>query len=116
VGSSHIFFHTIQKVLSQMSKWYSENKLSVNLDKTNIVKFVKKTSTRYPLNPGHNDNYIEEAVNTTFFGIQIYNNCKWKNHIDQPLILVSIVEELFERKNSSSGLENREYGSGDLLR
>jgi hypothetical protein len=29
---------------------------------------------------------------------------------------VSIIEELLERKNSGSGLGNREYGSGDPLR
>jgi hypothetical protein len=27
-----------------------------------------------------------------------------------PLILVSTIEELLERKNSCSGLENRDYG------
>jgi hypothetical protein len=81
-----------------MSRWYSGNKFSVNLDKT--------------LNPGHNDNYIEEALNTKFFGIQIDNNLKLKNHI----ILVSILEKLFERKSRCSGLETREYGSRDLLR
>jgi hypothetical protein len=30
-----------------------------------------------------------------------------------PLSLVSITEELLEGKSSGSGLENREYGSGD---
>jgi hypothetical protein len=29
-----------------------------------------------------------------------------------PLSLVSIIEELLERKKSGSGLENREYGRG----
>jgi hypothetical protein len=33
-----------------------------------------------------------------------------------PLSLVSITEELLEWKSSGSGLENREYGSGDPLR
>jgi hypothetical protein len=32
-----------------------------------------------------------------------------------PLNLLSTTEELFGRKNSSSGLENREYGRGDQL-
>jgi hypothetical protein len=32
-----------------------------------------------------------------------------------PLSLVSTIEELFERKNSGSGLENREYGRRDPL-
>jgi hypothetical protein len=31
-------------VLSQMSKWFSVNKLSLNLDKTNVIKFITKNS------------------------------------------------------------------------
>jgi hypothetical protein len=31
-----------------------------------------------------------------------------------PLSLVSTTEELLERKSSGSGLENRDYGRGDL--
>jgi hypothetical protein len=34
------------KVLSQMSKWFSANKLTLNLDKTNVIKFIiKKLAT-----------------------------------------------------------------------
>jgi hypothetical protein len=32
-----------------------------------------------------------------------------------PLSLMSTIEELLERKSSSSGLENREYGHRDPL-
>jgi hypothetical protein len=32
-----------------------------------------------------------------------------------PLSLMSTTEELLGRKSSGSGLENREYGRGDLL-
>jgi hypothetical protein len=32
-----------------------------------------------------------------------------------PLSLVSTIEELLGRESSGSGLENREYGRGDLL-
>jgi hypothetical protein len=34
----------------------------------------------------------------------------------RPLSLVSTIEELLGRKNSGSGLENREYGHGDSSR
>jgi hypothetical protein len=40
-----------------MSKWFSANKLSLNLDKTNIIKFITKNSPQYPLNIGY-DKYI----------------------------------------------------------
>jgi hypothetical protein len=40
----------LNKVLSQMSKWFSASKLSLNLDKTNVIKFTTKNSPQYPLN------------------------------------------------------------------
>jgi hypothetical protein len=50
-----------------MSKWFSANKLSLNLEKTYEIKFITKNSLQYPLNIGYNDKYIEEGVNTNFF-------------------------------------------------
>jgi hypothetical protein len=39
------------------------------------------------------------------------------NGLEQdPLNLVSTIEELLGRNSSGSGLENREYGRGDVLR
>jgi hypothetical protein len=66
-----------------LSKWFSASKLSLNLDKTIVIKFITKNSSQYPLNIGYNEEYIEEAVNTTFIGLQIDNHLNWKNHIDQ---------------------------------
>jgi hypothetical protein len=68
---------------SQMSQWFSANKLSLYLDKTNVTKFVAKISPQYPLNIGCNDNYIYEAVNTKFLGLQIDDHLNLKYHIDQ---------------------------------
>jgi hypothetical protein len=51
-----------------MSKWFSANKLSLNLEKTNVIKFVTKISPQYPLN-------------TKFLGLQIDNQLNWENHI-----------------------------------
>jgi hypothetical protein len=70
------------RVLSQMSKWFSADKLPLNLDKTNII-FITK-NVQYPLNFGYNEKYlyIEEAVKTKFLLLQIGNHLKWKNHID----------------------------------
>jgi hypothetical protein len=70
------------KVFSQMSKWFAARN-SLNLDKTNVIKFITKSSPQYPLNIGYNDKYIEEAVNTKFLGLQIDNHLNWRNHFDQ---------------------------------
>jgi hypothetical protein len=42
------FYMLSNKVLSQMIKWFSAKKLSLNLEKTNVITFIKKT--QYPLN------------------------------------------------------------------
>jgi hypothetical protein len=68
-----------------MSKWLSANKLPLNLDKTNIIKFIIKNSPQYPLNIRYNDKYIEDAINTKFLGSEINNHLNWKNHINQSL-------------------------------
>jgi hypothetical protein len=71
------FYILSNKVHSQMSKWFSPNKLSLNLDNTNVINFIIKNS-QYPLNFGYNDKYIEEVVNTKFLGLQIDNHLNWK--------------------------------------
>jgi hypothetical protein len=69
-----MILHTI-KVLSQMSKWFSANKQSLNLGKTNVIKFVTKTYHNiHTLHTEYNNKYIEEAVNTKFLGLQIANH------------------------------------------
>jgi hypothetical protein len=66
-----------------MSKWFTANKLVLNLDKTNLITFLINNSPQFPLSIGYNDNCIEESVNTKFIGLQIHNHLNWKNHIDR---------------------------------
>jgi hypothetical protein len=68
---------------SLSNKWFSANWLSLNVDKTNVMKFITKYSPQYPLNIGYNDKCIEEAVNRKFLGLQIDNQLNCKNHIGQ---------------------------------
>jgi hypothetical protein len=65
-----------------MSKWFSASKMSLNLDKK-CNKICNNNSPQYPLNIGYNDNYIEETVNTKYFGLQTDDHLNWKTHIDQ---------------------------------
>jgi hypothetical protein len=44
-------------VLSHMSKWFSSNKLVLNLDKTNIIKLITNKSPQYDLNIGYDEKY-----------------------------------------------------------
>jgi len=77
------FSTTANLVLAHMTEWFSANKLVLNLEKTNIMKFVTNNLPYYALTIDHKDRYIEEVINLKFLGIQIDNHLNWKNRIDQ---------------------------------
>jgi hypothetical protein len=45
-----------------MIEWFSANKLVVNLEKTNIMKFVMSNSPHCAFTIGYKDKYMEETV------------------------------------------------------
>jgi hypothetical protein len=52
---------------------YSNN-LVLNLDETNIMKFMTKNSAHSSVCIDYEEKCIEETVNTTFLGLQIANH------------------------------------------
>jgi hypothetical protein len=66
-----------------MIEWFSANMLVLNLEKTDIMKFVTINLPYCALTIGHKDKYIAEAVNLKFLGIQTDSHLNWKSHIDQ---------------------------------
>jgi hypothetical protein len=77
------FCSTSNKVLSHMSKWFTANKLALNLDKKNIIKFITNNSPQCALSIGYNGKYMQESINTKFLGLQIDIHLNWNNHIDK---------------------------------
>jgi hypothetical protein len=71
------------RAVSLMSKWFAANKLTLNLDKTNRIKFTTINLPQCPLSIEYDDKYIEESVHTKFLGLCIDNYLNWRNHIDQ---------------------------------
>jgi hypothetical protein len=51
-----------------MSKWFAASKLVLNLDKTNIIKFI---TNECAFSTVYKEEYIKETVNTKFPGLQI---------------------------------------------
>jgi hypothetical protein len=66
-----------------MSKWFVANKLALNLDKTNIIKFTTINLPHCPLSIGYNDKYIEGIAEIEFLGLQIDSHLNLKNHVVQ---------------------------------
>jgi len=67
--------------LYHISDSFSFNGLTLNMEKTNMVKFC----TNHSLNNQQQcpiDNYlINEVTNTRFLGLELDNNMNWKNHV-----------------------------------
>jgi len=76
------FSTTVNLVLARMIEWFSANKIVLNLEKTDILKFVTNNLPYCALSIGHKDKYIEEGVHLIFLGIRIDNHLNCKNHID----------------------------------
>jgi hypothetical protein len=57
--------------LTQFSLIWANDKLVLNLDKTNVIKFITNKSSQYDLNIGYDEKYIEESVNTKFLDLKI---------------------------------------------
>jgi len=62
---------------------FTANKLVLNLDKSNIMKFITKNSSHSTLHIGYKEEYVEETVNTKCLGLEIDNHIQWKNHTEQ---------------------------------
>ena len=77
-------------VLVHVIEGFSANMLVLNLEKTNIMKFVTINQPYCALTIRHKDKCIEETVNLKFLGIQIDNHLNRKNHIDQIIPKLSV--------------------------
>jgi hypothetical protein len=66
-----------------MSKWFSANKLALNLHKTNMTKFVMKNLPQHTLSIGYKEKYVEKSGNTKFLGLKIDKTPKLEKSNDQ---------------------------------
>jgi hypothetical protein len=66
-----------------MYKWFTANKLALNLNIRNKIKFTINNPSQYPLNIQYNKKYLEQSVNTKLFVFPLDYHLNWKNHINQ---------------------------------
>jgi len=66
-----------------MIKWFAANNLVLNLDKTNVMKFIIKNLVHSTLHIDYKEMHVVETVNTKFVGLQIDNHIIWKNHTEE---------------------------------
>jgi len=59
-----------------MNKWFVANSAVVNLDKTNIMKFITKNSAHSTVHIGYEETFMVKIASTKFVGLQIANHIK----------------------------------------
>jgi hypothetical protein len=63
-------------VLPHVLKWFTDIKLALKLDKTNIIKFIMNNSPKYVLHIGYKEEYTEISYYNA--DLQTDNHLNWK--------------------------------------
>jgi hypothetical protein len=74
----------VQNTLRHIKEWFSVNGLTLNFDKTNIIKFSSKIRKE---EPSHYSllNVIKETDSIKFLGLEVNKTLSWKNQIENLL-------------------------------
>ena len=71
----------IDHILYHITEWFSFNGLTLNMEKTTIIKFCSNHSQNNPHQSSPDNNTITEVTNTNFLGLELDNNMNWKKHV-----------------------------------
>jgi len=76
----------LQKAIStsihQLTKWFQENSLSLNVSKTYFLQFRNKNLNNLHTPVTLDSNFIISANHIKFLGLTINDSMTWKSHID----------------------------------
>ena len=78
----------LEDEMSTISKWFSTNKLTLNIDKTVCVLFQKNNKTE-KVELQVNDATILSQPNTKFLGMWLDQHLNWNKHIDILLLKIT---------------------------
>jgi hypothetical protein len=75
----------IAHTLHHITEWFSFNGLTLNMEKTNIIKFFSNHSQYNPHQGSPDNNITTEVISTNFLGLELDNNMNWKKHVKKIL-------------------------------
>ena len=78
---------TINEELDRLYNWFSANKLSLNVSKTNYLLFYKDNTSNNPIKI--NNEIIEKASVSKFLGVYLDDQLNWKYHINHVIAKLS---------------------------
>ena len=67
--------------LNKFCDWFSANKLSLNVNKTNYMIFNNSRSIRWDKDVYMNGSLVNQVTTTKFLGVHIDDRLTWRNHI-----------------------------------
>jgi len=65
----------------QLNKWFYDNLLFLNYEKTQHVHFTLKGTVLHEVSIGYKNNLISNLTNTKILGVITENTLSWKAHI-----------------------------------
>jgi hypothetical protein len=83
------FKKQIIKIFEQLNKWFSDNLLILNFDKTYFLQVKTKNNSVNEINVNHNDTFINNTSSIYFLGITIDNTLSWNEHVDKLISTVN---------------------------
>jgi hypothetical protein len=81
----HILQNDLTIIFRQITKWFKENSLSLNLGKTHFIQFSSKNKNHLDINITHENGLIPKVNEIKFLGLHINNTLSWSTHIDNVL-------------------------------
>jgi hypothetical protein len=80
-----------------MIGWFSANALTLNIEKTNIMKFTTSYQQNEAFQITYQNKIITGIHNTKFLGLEFDKNISWKNHVQKIIPKLSSACYLFRR-------------------
>ena len=68
---------------NQISEWFKQNSLSLNINKTYLMHFLSKSVAHSDINIIYEKNYITKMNDLKFLGLNISNTLTWKSHTEK---------------------------------
>ena len=84
---------TLQNYLKRLEKWASDWGMGLNAKKCYILRMKKKSHHSYTLN----NQILEQVLSNPYLGLQIAEDLKWKEHINNTCKRVSSTLGFFGR-------------------
>jgi hypothetical protein len=74
--------NNLKSAFINVMKWFKENLLSLNLDKTYCMEFHSKYTNSFEIQIKYNNKIIDNTIELKFIGLVLHNTMSWKSHTD----------------------------------